>query len=69
VVIAMKVKLKTKIVALAILPLCVPLMTIGLLTKIFYSISLLTEEVGAFFDRIDSYIAIKFKKFIKWVNQ
>lgn len=67
--IAMKVKLKTKIVALAILPLCVFLMIFGLLKQIFYTISLLTEEVGAFFDRIDSYIAIKFKKFIKWVNQ
>jgi hypothetical protein len=63
----MKVKLKSKIIVLAVLPFCLPFMIPGLLKRIFYDISLITEAIGALFERIDFYFADKSKKFFKWV--
>lgn len=61
--------MKSKVIALVILPLCLPLMIPGLLKHIFYNISLFTEAIGVWFEKIDVYIGNKFKKFFKWVNQ
>ena len=61
-------KLKGKIIALVVIPFFLPLMIPGLLKHILYNISLLTEEVGAFFERIDCHLADKSKKFFKWVK-
>jgi hypothetical protein len=62
-----KVSLKAKLITLAILPFCLPFMLPGLLKHIFYSISLITEAIGAWFGEIDFYFASKSKKFFKWV--
>lgn len=61
-------KLKGKIIVFVVLPFFLPLVIPGLLKHIFYNISLLTESIGALFERIDLYLAGKFKKFFKWVK-
>lgn len=65
----MKLKLKTKIITLAILPILLPLMIPGLLKHIFYNVSIVTEAIGALFERIDLYLGSKSQKFFKWVNK
>lgn len=65
----MKLKPKSRIIALAILPFCLPFMIPGLLKHIFYTISIFTEEIGDWFGRIDLYIGSKSQKFFKWVNK
>jgi hypothetical protein len=54
-----KVSLKSKIITLIILPISIPFMVPGLLKHIFYNISLLTETIGAWFEKIDVYIGNK----------
>jgi hypothetical protein len=62
-----KVSLKGKLITLAVLLISLPFMIPGLLKRIFYDISLITEAIGAWFERIDFYFATKSKKFFKWV--
>jgi hypothetical protein len=40
----------------------------GLLKHIFYNVSIITEEFGALFERMDSYLGLKSQKFFKWVK-
>ena len=63
-----KVSLKAKLITLGVLPFLLPFMLPGLLKHIFYTISVLTEAIAYWFQKIDVYIAIKFKKFLKWIT-
>tara|TARA_R110000868_G_scaffold409828_1_gene696173 strand:- start:2717 stop:2944 length:228 start_codon:yes stop_codon:yes gene_type:complete len=62
-----KVSLKGKIITLIVLPIFLPLMVPTLLKHIFYTISLITEAIGSWFEQIDFYIGMKSKKFFRWI--
>lgn len=64
-----KLKNKTKIIALVILPFCLPLVIPTLLKHIFYSISFFTEAIGAWFEKIDFYLGDKYCKLFKWIDK
>jgi len=58
-----------KILVLVVsLPILTVLSIPGLLKHIFYNVSIITEEFGAWFERIDSYLGLKSKKFFKWIK-
>ena len=60
---------KMKILVLVVsLPILAVLSIPGLLKHIFYNVSIITEEFGAWFGRIDSYLGLKSQKFFKWVK-
>jgi hypothetical protein len=61
-------KLKGKIIALAVLPFLLPFTIPGLLKYIFYDISLFTEQLGDLFGKIDEYLSTKSQKFFKWLK-
>jgi len=63
-----KVSLKGKIITLIILPISLPFMVPGLLKHIFYDISLLTETIGAWFEKIDVYIGNKSYDFFQQIR-
>jgi hypothetical protein len=63
-----KVSLKGKIITLIILPISLPFMVPGLLKHIFYDISLLTETIGAWFEKIDAYIGNKSHKLFQQIR-
>jgi hypothetical protein len=50
------------------LPILAVLSIPGLLKHLFYNVSIITEEFGAWFERIDSYLGLKSQKFFKWVK-
>ena len=50
------------------LPILAVLSIPGLLKHIFYNVSIITEEFGALFERMDSYLGLKSQKFFKWVK-
>jgi type III secretory pathway component EscS len=50
------------------LPILAVLSIPGLLKHLFYNVSIITEEFGALFERIDSYLGLKSQKFFKWVK-
>lgn len=60
---------KMKILVLVVsLPILAVLSIPGLLKHIFYNVSIITEEFGAWFGRMDSYLGLKSQKFFKWVK-
>jgi hypothetical protein len=60
---------KMKILVLVLsLPILAVLSIPGLLKHLFYNVSIITEEFGAWFERIDSYLGLKSQKFFKWVK-
>jgi hypothetical protein len=60
---------KIKILVLVLsLPILAVLSIPGLLKHLFYNVSIITEEFGAWFERIDSYLGLKSQKFFKWVK-
>lgn len=63
-----KVSIKGKLIALAVLPVFLPLMIPGLLKYLFYNVSLITEAIGAWFEELDVRIGEKSQKFFKWVK-
>ena len=60
-------KMKILVLVLSI-PILAVLSIPGLLKHIFYNVSIITEEFGAWFGRIDSYLGLKSQKFFKWVK-